>query len=70
LGIAWSLLTARGQLAVFYLIFKVLLPLNIPNYLSFLFTGVLVWSWFHGSLYLWPTGVSIARKQRSQPTGS
>ena len=51
LGIAWSLLTPLAQLAVYYLIFDVLLPLNIPNYLSFLFSGVLVWSWFHGSLY-------------------
>jgi lipopolysaccharide transport system permease protein len=51
LGIAWSLLTPLAQLAVYYLIFNVLLPLNIPNYLSFLFTGVLVWSWFQGSLY-------------------
>ena len=51
LGIAWSLVTPLAQLAVFYLIFKVLLPLNVPNYLSFLFIGVLVWSWFQGSLY-------------------
>lgn len=51
LGIAWSLLTPLAQLAVFYLIFNVLLPLNVPNYLSFLFIGVLVWSWFQGSLY-------------------
>ena len=50
LGIAWSLLTPLAQLAVFYLIFRVLLPLNVPNYLSFLFCGVLVWSWFQGSL--------------------
>ena len=51
LGIAWSLLTPLAQLAVYYLIFNVLLPLNIPNYLAFLFSGVLVWNWFQGSLY-------------------
>ena len=51
LGIAWSLLTPLAQLAVFYLTFDVLLPLNVPNYLSFLFTGVLVWNWFQVSLY-------------------
>ena len=51
LGIAWSLLTPLAQLAVFYLTFDVLLPLNIPNYLAFLFSGVLVWNWFQGSLY-------------------
>src|SRR5262245_17606391 len=51
LGIAWSLLTPLAQLAVFYLVFKILLPLNVPNYLAFLFSGVLVWNWFNGSLY-------------------
>lgn len=51
LGVAWSLLTPLAQLAVYYLIFDVLLPLNVPNYLSFLFSGVLVWNWFQGSLY-------------------
>lgn len=51
LGIAWCLLTPLTQLAVYYLIFRVLLPLNIPNYLSFLFSGVLAWSWFNGSLF-------------------
>ena len=51
LGIAWSLLTPLAQLAVYYLIFNILLPLNIPNYPAFLFSGVLVWNWFQGSLY-------------------
>ena len=51
LGIAWSLLVPLAQLAVYYLIFSVLLPLNIPNYLTFLFTGVTVWSWFQVSLF-------------------
>src|SRR4026209_670446 len=49
LGIAWSLLTPLAQLAVYYLTFDVLLPLNVSNYLSFLFTGVLVWNWFQAS---------------------
>lgn len=51
LGIAWSLLTPLAQLAVFYLVFNVVLPLNVSNYLSFLFSGVLVWNWFQISLY-------------------
>jgi lipopolysaccharide transport system permease protein len=51
LGIAWSLLTPLAQLSVFYLIWNVLLPLNIPNYLPFLFCGMLVWAWFQGALY-------------------
>jgi len=51
LGVAWSLLTPLAQLTVYYVTFDVLLPLNVPNYLAFLFSGVLVWNWFQGSLY-------------------
>ena len=62
LGIAWSLLTPLAQLGVYYLIFNVLLPLNVPNYLSFLFIGVLVWSWFQGSL-LQATSVIVENRE-------
>jgi lipopolysaccharide transport system permease protein len=51
LGVAWSLLTPLAQLAVLYLTFDVLLPLNVPNYFTFLFCGLLVWNWFQSSLY-------------------
>jgi len=51
LGIAWSLLTPLAQLVVYYFVFTVLLPLSVPNYVSFLFSGVLVWSWFQMSLF-------------------
>jgi homopolymeric O-antigen transport system permease protein len=51
LGIAWSLVTPLAQLAVFYLTFDVLLPLNVPNYPAFLFSGLLAWNWFQGSLF-------------------
>jgi lipopolysaccharide transport system permease protein len=51
LGIAWSLLNPLLQLLVFHFVFSWLLPLNIPNYAAFLFTGILVWSWFQTSLF-------------------
>jgi lipopolysaccharide transport system permease protein len=51
LGIGWSLLTPLAQLAVLYVTFDVLLPLNVPNFLTFLFTGLLVWNWFYGALF-------------------
>ncbi|HEY7317523.1 MAG TPA: ABC transporter permease [Candidatus Binatia bacterium] len=57
LGIAWSLLTPLAQLAVYYLVFKVLLPLNVPNYVAFLFSGVLVWGWFQMSLFQATTAI-------------
>jgi lipopolysaccharide transport system permease protein len=50
LGIAWTLLNPLMQLLVFLFVFNVVLPLNIPHYSSFLFTGILVWNWFQGSL--------------------
>jgi lipopolysaccharide transport system permease protein len=50
LGIVWSLLVPLAQLAVLYLVFNKLLPLNIPHYTTFLFTGILPWTWFQTSL--------------------
>jgi lipopolysaccharide transport system permease protein len=50
LGIAWSLLNPLAQMLVFNFVFRSVLPLDIPNYSSFLFIGVIVWSWFHTSL--------------------
>jgi len=50
LGITWSLLNPLLQLLVLYFVFRVVLPLGIPNYVVFLFTGILVWNWFQSSL--------------------
>jgi lipopolysaccharide transport system permease protein len=51
LGVAWSLLNPLAQLLVFNFIFSVILPLNIPNYGTFLFTGLIVWNWFQSTLF-------------------
>jgi lipopolysaccharide transport system permease protein len=50
LGIVWSLLVPLAQLAVLYLVFNRLISLNIPHYTTFLFTGILPWTWFQTSL--------------------
>lgn len=50
LGVIWSLLTPLVQLLVLRFVFTVVLPLDIPNYTAFLFTGLLVWSWLATSL--------------------
>lgn len=50
LGLAWSLINPLVQLLVLYLIFSLVLQLNIQNYPVFLFTGLLVWTWFQSSL--------------------
>jgi lipopolysaccharide transport system permease protein len=51
LGIFWTLLNPLAQLLVLSLVFGRVLPLNIPNYPLFLFTGLLVWNWFQASLH-------------------
>ena len=52
LGIAWSLLNPILQLLVLLFIFRLAMPVNIPNYFSYLFTGLLSRSWFQASLLL------------------
>lgn len=51
LGLAWSLLNPLAQLLVFHFIFGIVFSLNIPNYPSFVFTGLLVWTWFQSALF-------------------
>ncbi len=50
LGVGWSLLNPLMQLLVFAFVFGSLMPLGIPHYVPFLFTGILAWNWFHASL--------------------
>jgi lipopolysaccharide transport system permease protein len=50
LGILWSLLNPLLALLVFVFIFQQVLPLNIPHYASYVFCGLLAWSWFSTSL--------------------
>ena len=51
LGIAWTLISPLLQLAVFTFVFSVVIPMNVPRYSSFAFTGLLVWNWFSTSLF-------------------
>ena len=50
LGILWSLLVPVAQLAVLDVVFKSMIPLNIPHFTTFLFVGILPWGWFQASL--------------------
>ena len=50
LGVAWSLASPLAQLMVLGFVFRFVLNVQIERYLSFLFTGILVWNWLHGSL--------------------
>jgi lipopolysaccharide transport system permease protein len=67
LGLAWSLLNPLAQLLVFGFVFRFILPLNIPNYTAFLFTGLLVWSWFQSSLTASATAIIDGRSLIKRP---
>ncbi len=50
LGIAWAIVNPLLQLLIFTFLFRRVLRLNIDNYQSYVFIGILVWSWFQSSL--------------------
>ncbi|MEG5038353.1 MULTISPECIES: ABC transporter permease [unclassified Microcoleus] len=51
LGIAWTLISPLLQLAVFSFLFRSVVPLNIPKFSSFAFSGLLIWTWFQTALF-------------------
>ena len=67
LGFGWSLLNPLLQLLVFSFVFRLVLPLNIPNYSSFLFVGIIIWSWFQSSLLLATASIVDNRELIRQP---
>jgi ABC-2 type transport system permease protein len=50
LGVAWSMLNPILYLAVFSLVFTVVLPGGVPNFPIYLLSGLLAWSLFSSSL--------------------
>jgi ABC-2 type transport system permease protein len=52
LGVAWSMLNPILYLAVFTLVFSVVLPAGVPHFPVYLLTGLLAWNLFATSLAL------------------
>ncbi len=50
MGVVWAVASPVLFLLTFYLLFRVILPLNIPNYASHVFVGLVVWSWFQSTV--------------------
>ena len=50
LGVGWSLLNPFVQLLIFTFVFDTILPLGIPHYASFVFAGLIAWTWFSSAL--------------------
>lgn len=61
LGVGWTLINPLLQLAVFVFVFQLVVPVKIPQYSSYVFTGLLVWNWFQNSLFQ-ATGVIISSR--------
>lgn len=67
LGIAWSLLNPLLQLLVFTFLFRKVISLDIPNYGTFAFSGLLCWSWFQLSLLQATSAVTSNRELVRRP---
>jgi ABC-2 type transport system permease protein len=50
LGFLWSMLNPALTLAVFYVIFTFFLPNEIPNFVIYLFSAILLWNLFQTSI--------------------
>jgi len=66
-GVAWTLLNPLAELGILFLIFGVVLPLDIPDYPAFLFTGILAYGWFQNSLHFATNAVVGNRELVRQP---
>lgn len=51
LGVAWTLLNPLLQLLVFAFVFRSVLNVDIPQYASFAFSGLLIWIWTQTALF-------------------
>ena len=67
LGIAWTLISPLLQLVVFVFVFQNFLKVDIPQYSSYVFTGLLVWNWFQDSLFRATGSIIESRPLIRQP---
>ncbi len=58
LGFAWSLANPLLLLAVYYVVFQIILKSGVPNFAIYLMSGLLIWNAFQGSL-LFATGAVV-----------
>lgn len=51
LGYLWSILSPLSSALVFFVAFKIVIKLEIKNYVLFLISGLFSWQWFTNSVY-------------------
>lgn len=61
LGIGWSLLNPITQIFIFWFVFGYIMKAQIPNYVIFLSSGILPWSFMSSSLQI-STGSLLSRR--------
>jgi lipopolysaccharide transport system permease protein len=61
LGVTWTLISPLLQLLIFIFVFQVIIKVDVHQYSSYVFTGLLVWNWFQTSLFQ-ATGVIISSR--------
>jgi lipopolysaccharide transport system permease protein len=50
LGVLWAVLSPLGTVLILHMLFTRLMPLNIPHYAAFIYSGLLPWAWFHAAV--------------------
>jgi len=66
LGLLWWIIEPAMNMAVYYLVFAVVLRTSQPDYIPFLLVGLTLWQWFkscvsHGSYAIWQ-GLPLIRQ--------
>ena len=50
LGLLWAWLSPLGTVLILHLLFTRVVPLQIPHYAAFVYSGLLPWAWFQGAV--------------------
>jgi ABC-type polysaccharide/polyol phosphate export permease len=50
LGLLWAVLSPLGTVVILHLLFTRIVPLDIPHYASFIYSGLLPWVWFQSTV--------------------
>ena len=61
LGVLWAVLSPLGTVVVLHFVFTRVIPLQIPNYGAFIYSGLLPWVWFQTAVHTGATTLSDNR---------
>jgi lipopolysaccharide transport system permease protein len=67
LGLFWALVVPLAQLLVFGFLFGQVVPMHVARFSSYVFCGLLVWSWFQSSLAMAAGSITDNRELIRRP---